>query len=393
MVLNKSDDSHARDTSAGPLAALCTPRGRGAVASIRLRGACDLLDQPGSELFFPANQKRFGEQPIGRIVFGQWGHQPREEVVVCRRDGNTTDMHCHGGDAAVRRILADLERAGCRIVPWQELTTAAAGVFASECLEALARAPTSRTANLLLEQSSGILRDALQSLRALVADANSNTAAALSRLDALLEWADFGLHLTISWKVVIVGRPNVGKSSLLNALAGFSRSIVYDQPGTTRDIVTAEIALRGWPVQLVDTAGLRESNCELESAGIGLAREQVALADCRLVVVDTSQPYQPEDLDLISAWPDALVVAHKADLADVWSDRVPVGALRVSSLIGSGVEELADMIADRLVPRVPESGTAIPMTLRHVELLRKARAALAEGYIAEYRAAVEEIFK
>ena len=397
IVQSSSNDFHFPDGNATliapapPLAALGTPRGRGAVASIRLRGDCRLLDQPGSELFFAANGKSLHDQPLGRIVFGHWGRQPREEVVVCRRDDRATDIHCHGGDAAVRRILADLERAGCRIVDWQDLATASVGRFASECLDALTRAPTLRAANVLLEQNSGVFYDALAALQLCLVQTNPDIEAASSRLDALLEWAAFGLHLTIPWKVVIVGRPNVGKSSLLNALAGFARSIVFDQPGTTRDLVTAEIALRGWPVQLVDTAGLRDSNCALESAGIGLAREQIALADCRLIVVDTSQPPTPEDFELRSAWPNAIVVAHKADLANVWGDRTPAGARPVSSLTGNGVEALADVIAEYLVPRVPEPGTPIPVTRRQVELLQRAKAALVTDDSAGCRAAMHEI--
>ena len=191
--------------------------------------------------------------------------------------------------------------------------------------------------------------------------------------------------------MVIVGRPNVGKSSLLNALAGFARSIVFDQPGTTRDIVTAEIALRGWPVRLVDTAGLRDSSSVLEAAGIALAREQIALADCRLIVVDTSQSPEPEDFELMAAWPKAIVVAHKADLVDVWGDHTPARAWRISSLTGSGVEALADAIAESLVPRSPESGTPIPVTCRQMELLQRAKAALVTGRFAECRMAVNEI--
>jgi tRNA modification GTPase len=244
---------------------------------------------------------------------------------------------------------------------------------------------------LLLDLNSGALPNALAALRVTLDQGGPNIDMAMSRIDGLLEWADFGLHLTNPWKVVIVGRPNVGKSSLLNALAGFARSIVFDQPGTTRDIVTAEIALQGWPVRLVDTAGIREPGCALESAGIALARDQAAGADCRLIVIDTSQAPLPEDFELLAEWPQAIVVAHKADLTDLWDDRAPARARRVSSLTGSGVEALADAIAETLVPCKPESGTAIPMTSRQVELLRRARAALVEGGLAECRNAVEEI--
>jgi tRNA modification GTPase len=360
------------------MAAVLTPRGRGAVASIRVRGEGVLLDLEGRQFFRAANQKSLAEQLVGRIVFGRWGSAPGEEVVVCRRGDATIEIHCHGGDAAVRHILSDLARAGCRIVSWQDLAIAEACLFAAECQEALANAPTLRTASILLEQGSGTLRRAVEELNHRLGAEPRETGGASSHIDALLEWAEFGRHLTVPWKVVILGRPNVGKSSLLNALAGFARAIVFDQPGTTRDVVTAETAFQGWPVRLVDTAGIREAGCALESAGIALARDEAASADCRLIVLDASRPPQGEDLELLAAWHGALVVAHKADLSDAWHDRLPTGAVRVSSLTGIGIDGLIERIVATLVPRVPSAGTPVPVTARQVELLREARQALAE---------------
>jgi tRNA modification GTPase len=350
-----------------------------------------LFDHGEPALFRAANQRSLVEQPAGRIVFGRWGNAPGEEVVLCRRGAASVEIHCHGGDAAIQRILMDLARAGCQIVTWQELVTAEAGLFAAECEEALASAPTLRTANMLLEQSSGTLRRAIEELNEGLASERSPARAALSRIDALLAWAEFGRHLTVPWKVVILGRPNAGKSSLLNALAGYARAIVFDEPGTTRDLVTAETAFQGWPVRLVDTAGFREAECALESAGIALARAEAAAADCRLVVLDTGQPPQPEDSELLAAWPGALFVAHKADLPDAWHDRIPRGAVRVSSLTRAGIDALIDRIATALVPRVPAPGTAIPVTARQVELLIRARQALVENDPAGCRDAISEI--
>jgi tRNA modification GTPase len=347
-----------------------------------------LLGRTGETLFRAANRKPVTEQPVGRVVFGRWGSDPAEEVVLCRRGEATVDIHCHGGDAAVRRILADLTSAGCQIVTWQELSTAEACLFATECREALANAPTLRTANILLEQSSGTLRRVVEELTASLAAEPAPTSESLSRINALLEWAEFGRHLTVPWKVVILGRPNVGKSSLLNALAGFARAIVFDQPGTTRDLVTADSAFQGWPVRLVDTAGIREPKCALESAGIALARNEAASADCRLVVLDASQPPQSEDFELLAAWPGALVVAHKADLPDAWHDRIPSGAVCVSSLTGTGVNSLIDRIAATLVACVPDPGTAIPVSARQVELLASVRQALVAGNLGACREAL-----
>jgi tRNA modification GTPase len=374
------------------MAALLTPRGRGAVATIRLIGPCALLDGDEPALFRAANGKPLGSQPIGRIIFGHWGSEPGEEVVVCRPGDRSTEIHCHGGDAAARRILNDLELAGCQIVPWQQLDITETSLYETECSEALANACTLRTADILLDQYSGTLLAAFEALRQ-AANSPDGSAKLLPQIDKLLKWAPFGLHLSAPWKVVILGRPNVGKSSLLNALAGFARAIVFDEPGTTRDMVTAETAFDGWPVRLIDTAGIHDAPGALESAGTALARDAAASADCRVLVVDTSQATQPEDLDLMAAWPTALVVAHKADLPDVWREQIPPEALRVSSKAGTGLEDLMAEIAKRLVPCVPDSGTPIPVTPRQIDLLQKARQSWLAGNVAASRSALDELLR
>ena len=104
----------------------------------------------------------------------------------------------------------------------------------------------------------------------------------------LARYAPLGRRLTAPWRVVVAGPPNVGKSSLVNALAGYQRSIVAPTPGTTRDVVTTRLAIDGWPVELADTAGVREATDALETQGVRLAREATAAADLCLWVLDAS---------------------------------------------------------------------------------------------------------
>ncbi|MGQ0636006.1 MAG: GTPase [Planctomycetaceae bacterium] len=486
-------------------AALLTPRGRGAVATVRLIGDMTLLDRAAPPLFRAANGREVSGQPAGNLVFGHWGAGAGEEVVLCRRDEATLEIHCHGGDAAARRILDDLGALGCRCVSWQEQMEIDSGRFATECFDALSRAPTAPTAEILWNQQSGVLREALEALRALTADvAHEHTTrnvegldelkspirnpkseigpsppglplplvstqltnsaqeacvpslpplrgkgwgwggeheltpettpapdpspvegegrgtsldmnapwlrggdahgasprvldgqtgrtALVARLDELLSWAGFGRHLTQPWRVVVCGRANVGKSSLINALLGYPRSIVYDEPGTTRDVITAETAWQGWPVQLADTAGFRAAEGEIEAAGIARAQKQLAQADGRIVVLDVSRPGDAEDLRLLSDWPDALVVAHKCDLPDLWQGSLPPRALRVSSLTGEGVAALGEQVAVRLVPRVPLAETAVPICDRQIDLLTLAREAALAGEFARVGCLLDEL--
>jgi tRNA modification GTPase len=211
-------------------------------------------------------------------------------------------------------------------------------------------------------------------------------------LEELLRWADFGVHLAEPWNVVLTGRPNVGKSSLINALLGYQRAIVFDQPGTTRDVVTAETAFEGWPLLLADTAGLRETCEELEAAGIAMTRDRLEGADARLILVDLSQPPTPDDLQLIASWPGELVIGHKCDLGDQWQDQLPCDAIRASSVTGEGLELIQQRLVRRIVPEVPVAGTAVPVSRRQVRLLKSALDLLVTGDLTGASQQINRIF-
>ncbi len=373
-----------------PIASLLTPGGRGAVATIRVVDGNALMDPVNSPLFAAANRKRLQDQPVGHVCFGHWGREVPEEVVLCRTSDSSTEIHCHGGVTAARRILDDLQEAGCRVATWQEMEVQLAGVFESEMSVAMSQAVTLRTAEFLLRQQNGLLPSAIEQL----ADASWDEAGRKrirQRLDDFLRWSQFGLHLSEPWQVVLGGRPNVGKSSLTNVLLGYSRSIVFDQPGTTRDVVTATAAFDGWPVELADTAGIRKGADELESAGIDLANERFQNADCRVLLLDISGPPTADDTALIGQWPDALVVAHKCDLPDCWGEELPIRALRVSSLSSEGVEELISAIVGHLVPEVPGGDVPLLVTPRQVDLIETANAAVVQNREEDFRAALHEL--
>ncbi|QDU39160.1 tRNA modification GTPase MnmE [Maioricimonas rarisocia] len=351
-------------------AAVMTPSGRGAVATILVEGDPSPLDGVSPPVFLAANGKPINSQPIGRICYGQWGVEPGESVVVCRKAPDQLEVHCHGGRAAIDRILTDLAALG-----WQTHTGHAPSTLSTldrECAEALMRATTRRTAAVLLEQQSGLLRSTVEELLQ-----HSGDEATL-QLEELLRWGRFGLHLTQPWRVALIGRPNVGKSSLINALLGYTRSIVYDQPGTTRDIVTGETAFDGWPVELCDTAGLRAAEESLEAQGISKAREILETADLRLILLDRSEPIPPEDVELIATWPESLVVINKVDLPPAWTE-LEHPSVTVSATTGEGIDDLARQMMQRLIPEVPSEGTAIPVAARQISRLQEAARAFSEN--------------
>ena len=358
-----------------PTAARLTAGGRGAVATIRVVGeltssSAATHSQSIDLLFSAANGIPLSQQPLQKIAFGQWGTVPREDLTVCRLSNDVLEVHCHGGDSAVERVLSDLVKANCRLVDWQTQLRLETDLLHAECQHVLSRTTTWRTTQIALEQANGLLRTTFARLLTVEDEAELFRA-----LDELLTWSDFGLHLSVPWSVVLTGRPNVGKSSLINALLGYQRAIVFDQPGTTRDVVTGETAFEGWPVVLADTAGIRRNAPGLESAGMALAEEKLRGADLQLIVIDLSQPPTEEDHDLLRRWPQALVVGQKSDLPNQWNGGLPRDTYAVSARHGQGLIELQQQLVRRLVPRTPPAGTPLPITVRQIELIRAARQA------------------
>ena len=191
---------------------------------------------------------------------------------------------------------------------------------------------------------------------------------------SFLSHAAVGLHLLEPWRVVLAGPPNAGKSSLINALVGYRRSIVHDTPGTTRDAVSVSTAFDGWPVELIDTAGLRTSDDSLEVAGIDRARQQIASADAVLLVFDAAQAWTAELAAMASQFPAAILVHNKVDLLQARNaneDRPP--GVATSALDGTGVETLIAKVVSHLILEEPAAGAAVPFTESLVATLRKAR--------------------
>ena len=302
---------------AGARVCVLTPQGRGAVAVVRVWGPRALAVADAS--FRPRRGPSLAESPPGRLRLGRMGAGIGDEVVavVIASEPPEVEVYAHGGSAAVALVVDALVAEGAELrrpVAW--VRHDARSAIAAEALVDLARAPTVRTAEILLEQAQGALEADVREALAALAD---DPAEALDLVDALLGRASVGLRLIAGWRVVLAGRPNVGKSRLLNALTGYDRAIVDATPGTTRDVVTARTALDGWPVELADTAGLRPSDDPIEASGVALARARQGEADLVLVVLDRSEPLTDIDRAVIAEHARGLFVANKCDLPAAWS--------------------------------------------------------------------------
>ena len=336
---------------------LLTPPGVGAIATVEVRGP--RAWQLARALFTPVGKPVPEAAELHRFWFGTLGG---DEVILAVPDHGAIEVHCHGGRRVVRTVIEQFLAHDCI----EERNPRPKG----EGFELLQRAPTLRTASILLDQLHGAFANEVRRILTLIETDPAEARGAVQRLAEL--GTTVGRHLVEPWRVAIAGPPNVGKSSLVNALAGYQRAVVSEVAGTTRDAVSVRTAFDGWPVELIDTAGLRAAE-GLESQGIEHARRVVAEADLVVWVMDVSsrdEVYPNAEIETARS----VLVFNKCDRTPGWQPNDPPGAIHLSATTGENVSLLADRIARQLVPNAPAPGAAVPYTPRLIEAIRSALA-------------------
>ena len=393
------------------IVAVATPPGRGAIGLVRISGS-RALDLTAALL----NRS----QPLEprRATFARLGAtdglvSARDEVIVTwfpaphsYTGQDVVEIGAHGSPVVVDAIVRMVMDAGARLAMPGEFTLRAflngkRDLVQAEAVADLIAAATPLQARVAFDQLEGTLSERIAGIDAPVFDLVVRLEAsldfpdegyhfvrpgetvegidrALAGIDALLSDEARGRMIREGATVVVAGRPNVGKSSLFNALVGTARAIVTEVPGTTRDLVTERLDLKGIEVTLVDTAGARETVDVVEREGVVRASRASATADLVLVVIDMSEPLTNDDVRLLeeTAGLTRLVVANKCDKrAVVDHATVPrvAEACRVSAMTGENLEVLRSEIAVALTGGESLRDTASISNTRHIELLRQTR--------------------
>src|SRR5438046_5011264 len=410
-------------TVSDTIAAISTPPGEGAIALVRVSGAnaIEVADKifHGKETpsQFEPHVQHFGE------IFGPEGRLIDQVVLSVHRapasysGEDLIEISCHGGTLVSAKVLEACLRAGARAARPGEFTERAflngkMDLTQAEAVIDLIRAKTDLALRSATEQLEGRLgekirkiRDDLISLLAHI-DASSDFPeegiapdegetlrgrldSVREQIDALLATADQGRILREGLRVVIYGATNAGKSSLLNRLLGYDRVIVSETHGTTRDTIEEMINLRGVPIRLLDTAGLRASTSDLEREGIARTERSLQLADLRLHIVDRNAP-RPLHFDERLSDSNEIVVLNKSDLPEN-SDWKNFHVLRISCTTGEGLAQLQEEILSRITKQNLRPESTVAINIRHRDCLRRAlescdraRAALGQKLPPEY---------
>ncbi len=331
------------------------------------------------------------------------------------------ELHCHGGLIAVQRVLELVLAAGARRAEPGEFTQRAflngrLDLTQAEAIGEMVTARSRRAAQLAMAGLDGGLQQRIGGLRERLLDQLAelearvdfeedlpplDAAAVVAELEAvraaleqLVAEARQGELLRQGLRVAIVGRPNVGKSSLLNLLSQRERAIVTDLPGTTRDLLESQLVLDGVPLTLIDTAGIRPTTDRVEALGIGRARQALAAADAVLLLFDLSIGWTAADEQLRQVVPQGavlLVAGNKADVAGLPVGLVPAGAglpadLHCSALTGEGREALVAELLRRC-GAAPLEGLQVALNARQRDLA----AAAAESLEASLAAAAQQL--
>ena len=400
------------------IAAISTAYGEGGIGVIRVSG-------DGS---FEIVQKIFtGKIEDHRMVYGHIFDGSRDhvidEVMVCGFKAplsytaeDVCEIQCHGSSVSLRKILSLVLKTGARLAEPGEFTKRAflngrLDLSQAEAVIDMIRAKTDRTFEVALDQLeggfSGRIRDLRQKLVDVLVDLTVNIdypdedieeitygrmkdalKTVKDETDRLLATSDTGRIIREGLRISIIGKPNVGKSSLMNALLKESRAIVTSVPGTTRDIIEENLSISGIPVVLTDTAGIRKTEDLIEKIGIEKSKEAFNRADLIIFIADLSRELDDEDREIISVLGDRKVICllNKSDLERNMDEEELRASLpnavfiEASVLKDEGVNELEKTISSMVLRgETKQENSAIVTNARHEDLLRKASGSLGDA--------------
>jgi tRNA modification GTPase len=373
------------------ISAVATPVGEGGIGIVRISGpqAVEIAGQ----IFVGIGGKTAFQIPSQQVAYGyivdpQSGNRVDEVLVLVMRAPRSytredvVEIHCHGGSIPIRNILSLTLQYGARLAQPGEFTKRAflngrLDLAQAEAVIDIIRAKTDASLKMAIGHLEGALSQTIKNMRTAILrmiahleasidfpeedieqiaaqQVKNEVESILEKLGNLLATKETGRILRDGLETVIIGKPNVGKSSLLNAMLRAKRAIVTDIPGTTRDIIEEYVNIRGVPLKMIDTAGIRETSDIVEQIGVEKAREFVSRADLILLLLDASAPLTPEDREVLNmlAGRKAIILINKSDLPPLWDEKqiseYAVGnrVIKISVSEGSGLEELEQLIVD-----------------------------------------------